>query len=134
VSSKAGILLFLPLLAVGLVSFVVVRSQQGEGGTLIVRQQQAEALTAGKLEGVVRVAPESANGPPGKSAICKPLGSGELKNPWRCTIRYASGRVIQYRVIVHANGSYTADDQVAYYQGRRITGTGQIRGCCINVP
>jgi hypothetical protein len=134
VSAKVGILLFLPLLAVGLVSFVIVRSQQGEGAPLITRQQQAEALTPSKVEGVVRVAPESANGPAGKWAVCKPLGTGELHNPWRCTIHYASGRVTQYRVTLHANGSYIGDDQVVYYQGRRSTGPGQIRGCCVVVP
>lgn len=129
------LLLFLPLLAVGLVSFVIVRSQQGEGGTLMVRQQQAEALTPAKVERVVRVAPESANGPGGKSATCKPGPTGELHNPWRCTIKYASGRLIQYRVTLHANGSYTGDDQVVRYQGRTTSGgSGQISGCCVVIP
>ena len=128
------LLLFLPLLAVGLVSFVIVRSQQGEGATLIARQQQAEALTPAKVERVVRVAPESPNGRHGRSATCRPLGSGELHNPWRCTIRYASGRVVQYRITLRANGSYAGDDQVVSYQGRTTPGSGQIYGCCVVIP
>jgi hypothetical protein len=127
-------LLFLPLLAVGVVSFVIVRSQQGEGGALIAQQQHAEALTPAKLAAVVRVAPESSNGPSGKSAKCIPLGSGELHNPWRCTISYPSGRLVQYRVTISANGSYVGDDQVVHYQGRTTTGPGQITGCCVVVP
>ena len=130
----ARVLLFLPLLAVGLVSFVIVRSQQGQGGTLMARQQQAEALTPAKVERVVRVAPESPNGPGGKSATCKPGATGTLHNPWQCSINYASGRVLQYRVTLHANGSYTGDDQISRYQGRTTTGTGVISGCCVVIP
>lgn len=133
-NSKAGILLFLPLLAVGLVSFVIVRSQQGEGASLIARQQQAEALTPAKLAAIVRTAPESTRGAHGRRASCMPLGSGELHNPWRCTIHYRDGKVIEYRVILNANGSYTGDQQVVHHQGRTWTSSGQIRGCCVTVP
>jgi len=128
------LLLFLPLLAVGLVSFVIVRSQQGQGATLIMRQQQAEALTPAKLARVVRVAPDPVTHAKGRSASCFPLGSGELHNPWRCAITYPSGRVIQYRVTLHADGSYTGDDEVVRYQGQTHSDTGQIQGCCVVVP
>ncbi len=126
--------LFLPLLAVGLVSFVIVRSQQGQGATLMARQQQAEALTPAKVEAVVRVAPDPVTNKPGRKATCVPLGSGELHNPWRCTIGYASGRVIQYRVTLHANGGYFGDQELVHYQGRTYADTGQISGCCVVVP
>jgi hypothetical protein len=128
------LLLFLPLLAVGLVSFFIVRSQQGEGATLIARQQQAEALTPAKVARVVRSAPDPVTGAKGRRAACSPLGSGELHNPWRCTISYHSGRVIQYRVILHADGSYTGDDEIVHYQGSTHSDTGEIRGCCVVIP
>lgn len=134
VSSKAGILLFLPLLAVGLVSFVIVRSQQGEGGTFVARQQQAEALTPAKIVEIVRAAPESPHGPTPRRVSCRSLGSGELHNPWRCTLDYRDGKVIDYRVMLNANGSYIGDQQVVHDKGRTYTGPGQITGCCVAVP
>lgn len=132
--TKIRLLLFLPLLAVGLVSFVIVRSQQGEGATLAARQRSAQALTPASLARVVRVAPESSNGPGGKEATCTPLGSGELHNPWKCVIRYRDGHLIQYRITVAASGSYTGDDQVARVNGRTTSGPGTIQGCCVVVP
>lgn len=131
---KLRLLLFVPLLAVGLVSFVIVRSQQGEGATLATRQRSAEALTAAAVDRVVRIAPESVKGAGGRSADCVPRGSGELHNPWHCTIRYADGKMVSYRVTIAADGSYTGDDQLVSYQGRTSSSPGQISGCCISIP
>jgi hypothetical protein len=128
------ILLLLPLLAVGLVSFVIVRSQQGQGGTLIARQQHAEALTPVKVASLVRIAPDPVTHRAGKHARCVPLGSGELHNPWRCTITYGSGRVIQYTVTLGANGSYSGHHEIVHYQGRTYADTGEISGCCVLIP
>lgn len=128
------ILLFVALLAVGVVSFIIVRSQQGEGATLAVRQQSAEALTASAVERVVQVAPESVNGASGRSAHCVRGRRGELHNPWQCTIRYADGKTVGYRVTINADGSYAGDDQVVIFQGRRSSTPGQISGCCIAIP
>jgi hypothetical protein len=132
--ARLRLLLLLPLLAVGLVSFVIVRSQQGQGGTLIARQQQAEALTPAKVAAVVRVAPDPGTNRAGRAARCTPLGSGELHNPWRCVISYRSGRVIQYTVTLHADGSYIGDQEIVHYQGRTHADTGQINGCCVVIP
>jgi hypothetical protein len=134
VDMKLRILLFVPLLAVGVVSFVIVRSQQGEGATLVARQQNAEALTATAVERVVRVAPESLHGAGGRSADCVQGARGELRNPWQCTIRYADGKLVSYRVTINADGSYTGDDQRVTYQGRTVAAPGQISGCCIAIP
>jgi hypothetical protein len=134
VDTKLKIVLLVPLLAVGIVSFVIVRSQQGQGAALIARQQGAEALTPAKVAGLVRLAPASVAGEPGRSATCVPLGSGELHNPWRCTIDYRSGRVIHYRVTLNADGSYTGDHQIVRYRGRTSRGTGAISGCCVVIP
>lgn len=128
------LLLFLPLLVLGLVSFVIVRSQQGQGATLVNRQQQAEALTPSKLAAVVRVAPDPATHKAGEEASCIALGSGELHNPWRCTISYRSGRVIQYTVTLNANGSYSGDQEIVHYRRRTYSDTGEISGCCVVIP
>src|SRR5579884_4031010 len=124
--TKAKLLLLLPPLVLGLVSFVVVRTQQGEGATLVARQQQAEALTPARVAAVVRVAPDPGTGKPGRSAVCVPLGSGELHNPWRCTISYSSGRAIQYTVTLDASGAFTGEDEIVHYRGTTTTGPGSV--------
>ncbi len=132
--TKLRIVLFVPLLAVGVVSFVMVRSQQGEGTTLAARQQSAEVLTPAAVEKVVQVAPESVHGAGGRSAQCAPGGRGELHNPWQCIIRYADGKVIGYRVTINADGSYAGDDQLVTYRGRTVSAPARISGCCIVIP
>lgn len=134
VDAKLRILLFVPLLAVGIVSFIIVRSQQGEGAPLVARQESAEALTAPAVEKIVRVVPESARGASGRSADCVPRGSGELHNPWQCTIHYADGKAISYRVTINANGSFVGDNQVITYQGRTTPAAAHVTGCCITIP
>ena len=124
-----------PLIAVALVSFFYLRSHQGDGAILANAQRHAQVLTPAGVSRVVQTAPDPDTNALGKSASCTPLGHGELHNPWRCTIKYASGRLIQYRVTLHANGSYTGDNQVVHYQGRTTSGgSGQISGCCVVIP
>jgi hypothetical protein len=134
VRKHVRLLLVAPLLAVAVVSFVVVRSGQGDGAGLITRQQQAEALTARLVASVVRAAPDPVTGAHGKAARCTPLGSTDLHNPWRCTIRYRSGRVIQYRVTITASGSYSGDQEIVHYRRRIYPDTGRISGCCVSIP
>lgn len=131
---KVRILLFVPLVAIALVSFVIVRNEEGAGGPIIARQQQAQALTSARVAGVVRQAPDSANGPGGLSAKCVPLGTGELHNPWRCTIAYPHGTWDQYSVTINTDGTYTGDDQVIYTGRSKSRSDGEISGCCIAVP
>jgi hypothetical protein len=132
--AKFRVLLLAPLVAIALVSFVIVRTQQGEGGLIIARQQQAQALTSAKVASLVRLAPDSVHGPQGRSATCVPEGSGELHNPWRCTITYAHGLVDQYAVTINTDGTYTGDDQIVYGKHGSSRGNGEISGCCIAVP
>jgi hypothetical protein len=127
-------LLLAPLLAVALVSVVVVRTQSQGGAGLIARQHAAGVLTPGAVASVVRSAPDPVTRADGRKAVCASLGSGELQNPWRCTIRYASGRLIQYRVTINAGGSYSGDQQIVRFRGRTHRDTGQITGCCIAIP
>lgn len=131
---KVRLLLFVPLVAIALVSFVIVRNQQGAGGQIIARQQQAQALTSAKVASLVRQAPDNVNGPTGLSAKCVPLGTGELHNPWRCAITYPHRTVDQYSVTINTDGTYTGDDQVIYAGRSRSHSDGEIRGCCIPVP
>jgi len=125
---------FAPLVLVGLVSFFFVQSKQGDGGTLAARQQQAQALTPTAVANVVKAAPDPVTRAQGVQARCTPLGQGDLLNPWRCSISYASGRDIQYRVTIAASGSYIGDHELVHYRGQRYHDTGVISGCCVPVP
>jgi hypothetical protein len=127
--------LLVPLLLVGLASFVFVRVHADDGASLVTRQQDAQALTRSSVADVVKAAPDPVAHERGASATCVPLGSGVLPNPWRCAIKYRSGRDIQYTVTISANGSYVGDDQFVRYRGRSFSNSsGEITGCCINVP
>jgi hypothetical protein len=131
---RALLLLLVPLLAVAVVSFMFIRIKQGDGATFVTAQRQAQALTPTSVAQVVRLAPDPATRARGKSANCLPEGRGELRNPWRCTISYAAGKRIQYRVVIRADGSFVGGNQRQTYHGRTTDATGQITGCCIVVP
>lgn len=126
--------LVLPLLAVGLVSFILVRSQQGEGSALIAQQQQN--LTA-SVDRVMLGAPDPNNPYAHITAItanCTALGAGQLRNPWRCVLRYPKGLVVQYQVTIQADGKYVADHEVILAPPPRQPSTAQITGCCVVIP
>src|SRR5689334_18156569 len=110
--------ILLPLLVVAVVSFVWVRGNAGDGDTLVIRQQHDQSLTPQSVAAVVRAAPDPVTRRRGLAARCSSLGSGALRNPWRCSIRYRSGRDIQYRLTIHADGSYTGGDEIVRFHGR----------------
>ena len=122
------------LLAVGVASFVFVRSNQHSGDLLVAAQRHSAALTAGAVDRVVRSAPDPVTSAHALSAHCLPLGTDELRNPWRCLISYPSGRRIQWMVRVRASGAYTGVDQVVHYKGQTFNDSGEITGCCVTVP
>ena len=126
--------LLVPLLAVGLASFIYIRMEQVSAGALIARQQQARALTPAAVSRVVRTAPDPFGHEKAAAASCVPLGGGELRNPWRCLLRYPTGRRIQYRVTVNANGSYAGADELVLAPRPRHRDTGTISGCCVALP
>ena len=130
----ASYLLVVVLLAVGVASFVFVRSNQSSGDLLVSAQRQAPPLTAAAVDRVLRAAPEPATHARASSARCLPLGADELRNPWRCLIAYPSGRRIQWTVLLRANGSYTGTGQIVHYQGRTFAEPGEIIGCWVAVP
>jgi hypothetical protein len=106
---------------------------RGRGGEDLFRYEQSRSLTlrpatvlsAGRVEAFVEKAPEPVR--PAKRTRpalvrCRPGGTGALRDPWACTIRYRSGTRAYYRVIVRPDGSYIG------------VGTGIIEGCCIKAP
>lgn len=113
---------------------VVLRNR---GGADLFRIEQSRSLTPAssltpakvlreaRVEAVVAQAPEPVAAAKRTSPArvrCRPRGTGVLRNPWACTIRYRSGEHAHYRVLVQPDG---------HYAGR---GTGIIEGCCVKVP
>jgi hypothetical protein len=126
-----------PLLAVGLVGFVFVRWHSGDSGSFPERQRQAQTLTPAAVAAVVRAAPDPNAGPlrgAGIDATCASLGSGLLGNPWRCSIRYPSGRVVRYRVTIGRNGSWVGDHELVLSAPHPFHDVAVVKGCCVAVP
>jgi hypothetical protein len=126
-----------PLLLLSVLSFVYVRSYDGDGGALISRERHAQSLVPSAVDRAVSAVPDPVAEPThvrGRSAACSPVGTGELLNPWRCSIAYPSGREVEFQVTIAADGSYTGNHEVVHFRGRSHPDTGTITGCCINVP
>src|SRR5947209_12442429 len=130
----ARTLLLVPLLALAVFSFVFVRSHQGDGGVLVAAQRHAQALTPDAVARVVKTAPDPVTHAAGVRAACASEGQGELHNPWRCSIRYASGRRIEYLVRISADGSYRGENEGITYRGHTRRDPGNVSGCCIVIP
>jgi hypothetical protein len=119
---------------IALVSFVLIRSQQGSGATILTQQRYAQRLTVSDVTHVVRTAPDPKSHQPATGIRCAPRGIGDLKNPWQCRLTYANGDRLQYTVTIFGNGSYAGDHQVILGPGPRQDAGGAISGCCINIP
>jgi hypothetical protein len=126
--------LLVPLLAVGITSFILIRAQQGSGGTLAARQQQARALTPAAVDRAVRAAPDPVSQEKANAVHCLALGKRDLHNPWRCVLSYPTGRRFQYQVTISPNGSYVGDHELVLAPPPRHRDTGRITGCCVAVP
>jgi hypothetical protein len=127
-------LILVPLVAVAVVSFVVIRSQHGSGATILTQQRYAQRLTARDVAQVVRTAPDPKTHENATHTRCVPRGIGDLKNPWRCQLAYANGDRLQYTVTIFGSGSYVGVNQVILGPGPRQSSPGTISGCCINIP
>ncbi len=128
------VLLLVPLVAVAIVSFVIIRSQHGSGATFLTQQRFAQRFTPSNVAQVVRAAPDPKTHNDALRARCVPLGVGDLKNPWRCQLSYANGDRLQYTVTVFGNGSYVGNNQIILGPGPRQSVGGSISGCCIEIP
>jgi hypothetical protein len=123
------------LLAVGLVSFVLVRNEQGYGAGFLVTQQNAQRrLTPADVNRAIRLVRDPTTQAAAQRASCRSLGSGALRNPWRCLISYPAGKKIRWTVHISLSGLYTGYDQVLIERGRITPSAGSVSGCCVAVP
>lgn len=112
-------------LAVGVAIAVVTIGRRGAGAAFSYAQRHSSALTAKEVERLVSTAPAPVHQVrPGAHASCAPHGGGELRNPWHCSLRYASGLQVSYRVTVRGDGSYL---------GVNLADKSTIGGCCTQI-
>lgn len=120
-----GLLVIGPVLAVGLVAALVTSFAHEGDATFAFAQQNLQGIAPLQLESLVELTREPLSSGPGSRAIsarCVHGGSGPKLNPWQCTVRYASGDAITYRIIVRLSGRF---------QGADRTGSRLISGCCL---
>lgn len=114
-----------PLLIAGLAGTVAVLKSHESNAAFVLQQQSLSSVPASALERFVASAPDPQPGTgrrKGLGAACTPGGSGELRNPWSCTVRYPRAHAITYRVAITPQGRVTGVDR-----------SGQLRvyGCCV---
>ena len=125
---RKALLIILPVAAVGVVGALVSISARESDANFVFRQQHPSSVEPSQVERAVMRAPEPVPGNHGTRATsghCTPGREGERRNPWACRIRYASGRLVDYQVMIDARGAF---------RGVNPTGERLVRGCCIAVP
>jgi hypothetical protein len=127
-------LVLIPLLAVAIVSFVIIRSQHGSGATILTQQRYSQRLTASNVARAVQAAPDPTTKKTADRVRCLPRGAGGLRNPWVCQLTYANRDRLQYTVTIFGNGSYVGTNHIILGPGPRQAVGGGISGCCISIP
>ncbi len=122
-----GVLVLVPVLAAALAVAVAACAAYGGETAFTRRQASARPAPAVDLERLLFETREPYDRHEGTviRADCRSRGGGELQNPWRCRMRYTSGRRAAFRVELHGDGSFRA---------RHIGGGGSIAGCCVELP
>ena len=122
---RRALFLIAPVVAIGVCGAVVAVASHESDAAFLYRQQHPITIEPTALETLVKKAsdPEPNGGrAPARSVSCQPGGSAQQRNPWHCTVDYASGHVIRYRINVRPNGAYEGVDP---------TGQFVISGCCV---
>ena len=119
------IALLAPLLVAVLAGTLAALGARGADTVFLEGQEQPSLLPAAEVERALRTAPEPRSGRGrGRAAACRPGGRRPLRNPWSCTVTYASGLRARFAVTIREDGSYV---------GRHADG-GTVRGCCVRLP
>jgi hypothetical protein len=123
---RRGVLILLPTLAIGVVAgLLTIGAHQGDAAW-VYAQQNPRNVSARQFELVIAKTKEPLPTGPGKPATganCTPGTKGPKRNPWRCQVRYGSGRSITYSLEVRPDGNFKGVDP---------TGTRIVTGCCIS--
>ncbi len=112
------------VLTTGLAIATVALAAFGGDAAFLERQRKAAPTRAGEIERLLLTTP-SPFAPHRRDAMrarCTTRGSGELGNPWRCTVAYRSGPKARFRLTVRYDGSFKAD---------HLDSSGAVVGCCV---
>lgn len=114
----------LPLLAVGIAGAVVAFANREVDSAFEFRARTPLRVEAERVEEAVLNAPEPVpeDKTEARAARCRSRGTGDLRNPWTCTVRYGSGQSFTYTVEVDPDGSFRGQNDI----GDRL-----ISGCCV---
>ncbi len=118
-------LLLLPLLLAGLAATVVAVKGRESDTQFVVRQESLSSIPASLLERFMISAHDprpGLGGGKGTAAVCRAEGTGQLRNPWSCVVRYPRGASITYRVTVDPQG---------YVDGFSRVAKVRVYGCCL---
>jgi hypothetical protein len=121
------LLVLVPVVAVAVAGVIAGLSGRGADEAFLVDQKNPTRVSAEAVEELMLTAPDPAPPHP-RSATrsrCDTDGRRELRNPWRCTVRYRSGSVARFVVTIKSDGSYVGD-----YVGHTASAT----GCCLRLP
>jgi hypothetical protein len=119
------VLVLASVLVAGLAGTAVAITGRGADAQFIQEQEHPPSLRPVDVERVVRTAPDPTTGKgSGVAATCAPRGSGPLRSPWSCVVRYKSGRKARLSVRINNDGTYLG----------RYAGGGAAQGCCIDLP
>ena len=123
--TRRALLLLGPILALAAIAAIISVSSRGDTA-FVYDQQHPRLVGSQELELLIRKARQPTPSGPGaraRNVNCTPGSNSPQRNPWRCSVRYASGKTIRYRVTVRTNGSYVGGDP---------TGQFFINGCCVS--
>jgi hypothetical protein len=119
--AKVGLLLAVPVTAA--LGVTIVQLAQREPDTRFEAEAKSPVpLRADIVANAVKTVPRTRTGPAGTSATCTTKGSGQLRNPWHCTVRYPGAASRAFVVKVAANQHYVAE---------AVDGQATIDGCCV---
>lgn len=113
-----------PIILVGLAGTAVAVNDRTSDLQFVARQQNLSAVKPARLAHLMTLAPNPRPGlgsPKATTAACAPQGSGELRNPWKCVVRYVRGGPVHYTTTISPDGHVTAVNP----SGIRVT------GCCV---
>lgn len=120
-----ALLLLGPIVAVAAIAGIFALSSRGDAA-LEYDQRHSGPPSARELELLIQKAREPTPRGPGSAAravrCAAAGGAAPGQSVWRCSVRYASGKTIRYRVVVRSNGAYSGADR---------SGQFLVDGCCV---
>ena len=120
-----ALLLLAPVLGAALIAAIISFSSRGDAA-FVYDQQHPRTVEVQELELLVqkpRQPTPSGPGARGVRARCVPGSNSAQRNPWTCSVKYASGTTIRYRTTVKPDGSYSGGDRTRQFF---------ISGCCVS--